>query len=189
MELKMKELSFLSPMVFFFHSFETKVGWEERCLLRKLLVGNLRQKTKLGVKKEALLKRLLLPGKAPKSPLARISISHSLKKGAFLWTRNEKIKALGLDIEQTKRVQDKTVKFISSRTEWEKTPHPSLLWVAKEAGVKATKGPVFLKDIEISGWKKKGDHYLFLAKNKQKTLKGLSFFFQDLSLAIVTDET
>ena len=188
MEFDTKNLGFdLDPGFFFLTHFPLKVGLNERTLLRKKLVESLKNKSPFNTKKESSLKRLLIPGKAPKSPWAKISISHSKKRGAFLWTRNKKIKAIGFDMEEKKRVKDKTVQFVSSKKEVRETPHPALLWVAKEASFKASSS-LFLEDIEISNWKKKENLFFFLTKSKKKKLRGISFFFKDLSFAIVKDE-
>ena len=90
-------------------------------------------------------------GEKPDCPFISFSISHCDHLGAFLFTFNWKT-SIGFDVEQRQRITEKLVGRISSKKEIQQSPSPSLLWTAKEAGLKCLsnkKNPILLSECFI----------------------------------------
>ncbi|MDE0092563.1 MAG: hypothetical protein OXN83_04690 [Oligoflexia bacterium] len=91
----------------------------------------------------------------PSCPWVGLSISYCDYLGAYVIVFDKKL-SIGFDMEQKKRVTNQVAQRISSNREFDQSPHPALLWVAKEAGVKslsAPSSPILFKDCLLSNWR------------------------------------
>jgi 4'-phosphopantetheinyl transferase len=89
----------------------------------------------------------------PQSPGFSISISHAPTIGGYAAV--PKPLQIGLDVELTERVSPRTIGRMSDPTELAQAPHPSVLWVAKEAVFKALDGPgqpKTLRQLTLGDW-------------------------------------
>ncbi len=80
-----------------------------------------------------------------------LSISHCHDLGAIACANQP----IGIDIEQTNRIQEKIVARMSTASELQNAPNPAHLWTAKEACFKALlsfQQPQVMSQIEITGW-------------------------------------
>ena len=124
----------------------------------------------------------------PVFPLASISISYSYHLGGFIIVFDKKAD-IGFDIELKNRITDPVVQRISSQSEFNQSPHPALLWVAKEAGVKSLstfKLSVLFKDCIVLNWNRnpcsQNYSFDFYIKNSHK-YKGVAGFVNGLAIA------
>ena len=133
-------------------------------------------------------KELLKLNTKPSFPLAGISISYCNYLGVFVIVFDQKV-SIGFDIERKSRITRQITQRISSHTELNQSPHPALLWVAKEASVKSlsTAGkPVLFKNCILSNWRPafSSQNYFFdfFAINSHK-YKGVAGFLNGLAVA------
>jgi phosphopantetheinyl transferase (holo-ACP synthase) len=103
------------------------------------------------------LQSILELNQIPNHPLISISISHCQSIGGYCVEL--KPKAIGFDIEETTRVNPKTVRRICEEEELNSAPNPAALWSAKEASFKAMynfnpdlQTTLLLSEIEIYDW-------------------------------------
>ena len=175
---------------FYFMSFKCKkLGLKERQALRQELVKKLKQKITY-VKN---FNNLLTVGVKPDSSFASITISHCKNIGAFLFVLDKNL-GIGFDIEKTHRVKQKVIKRVSTVKEIKLSPHPALLWTAKEAVFKALfnkKEALLLSECQITDWKKSSPKgfYSFKSTAKGKKAVGRACFAKDLALAYAESKT
>ncbi|MCY4513325.1 MAG: hypothetical protein OXB86_06525, partial [Bdellovibrionales bacterium] len=167
-------------------------SWEARKELRKSLVTEL--ETSYSSLKKTLpedffgkhCENLLTPGARPDCSFAAISVSHCPVLGGFIFSFNQKI-SLGLDMEQSHRVNEQLIGRLSKTEELQKAPDPSLLWAAKEAAFKCMtpEQNLLLKHILIFKWIKiKPDHYHFYFQVEGQDIKGRGAAFLVDTLAL-----
>ena len=132
--------------------------------------------------------KLLKLGTKPLLPKASVSISYCGFLGVCVIVFDEKV-SIGFDIEQSDRIKSQVARRISSNKEFKQSPHPSLLWVAKEACVKSLSTrshPVLFKDCILSNWKSQpfNQNYFFdfYLRNGHK-YKGTAGFLDEWVLA------
>lgn len=166
--------------------------WQARKELRKLLVKEL--ETTYGSLKKSLpndffgkhCEKLLTPGTRPNCSFATISVSHCPVLGGFVFSFNQKI-TLGLDMEQSHRVNEQLMGRLSKTEELQKAPDPSLLWAAKEAAFKCLTPEQnrLIKHISITKWKKitlDNYHFYFQVKGQKTKGCGAAFLVDELAL-------
>ena len=123
----------------------------------------------------------------PFFPTAGISISYSNYLGVSLIVFDKQV-SIGFDIEHKDRVSSQVAQRISSQEELSQCPHPALLWVAKEAGVKSLSNPqssVLLKECILSNWKQVSDQNYFFdfCMDNSSKYKGSAGFLNDFVIA------
>lgn len=124
----------------------------------------------------------------PSFPLASISISYCNYLGVFVIVFDKKV-SIGFDIEHKSRITSQVVQRISSLEELNQSPHPALLWVAKEASVKSLSTPnqpVLFKNCILSNWRAtpSSQNYFFdFFVNSSHKYKGVAGFLNGLALA------
>ena len=167
-----------------------KAGVKERKQLRQELIKQIKdnkdfRKYEKTFDEDSFLK----VGEKPKCPFISFSISHCDHLGAFLFAFNKNL-SIGFDIEQRQRVTKKIVNRISLKKELQQSPSPSLLWTAKEAGLKCLsnkKNPMLLNECFISNWRKEPEKEIYFFKcHSTKTNKkalGIAGHIDDLALA------
>ena len=167
--------------------------WKAREELRKLLVKEL--KISYSAFKQRTLpddffvkycgKELLTPGTRPHCSFAAISVSHCPVLGGFIFSFNRKI-SVGLDMEQSHRVNEQLIGRLSKAEELKQAPDPSLLWAAKEAAFKCTtEQNLLVKHVFISEWTRTAPdsyHFHFQIKNQNTKGHGVAFLIKDLAL-------
>ena len=171
--------------------------WNARKKLRKLLVKEL--KISYSTLKKTLpedffrkhCEKLLTPGTRPNCSFAAISVSHCPVLGGFVFSFNREI-SLGLDMEQSHRVNEQLIGRLSKAEELRQAPDHSLLWAAKEAAFKCmipdmTPGQnPLLKHVFISEWTQtvpNSYHFCFQIKNQSTKGRGVAFLIKDLALS------
>ncbi|MCZ0932457.1 MAG: hypothetical protein OXJ52_04815 [Oligoflexia bacterium] len=133
-------------------------------------------------------KELLKLKTKPLLPLASISISYCRYLGVFVIVFDKKV-SIGFDIEHKSRVTSQIAQRISSHKALNQSPHPALLWVAKEASVKslsAPNQPVLFKNCILSNWRPalSSQNYFFdFFVNSSRKYKGIAGFLDGLAIA------
>lgn len=88
------------------------------------------------------------------------SITHATDKGLIAIDQNP----IGIDLEVSARVNEKTVRRIASDKEVSRMPNSSALWCAKESAFKALRSfqqPTTMSQLEIGGWRESQYELLF----------------------------
>ena len=195
-EAKFREISrqLKEPSLHFhFKIFGTKgPTWEARKELRKHLVKEL--ETSYRSLKKSLpedffgkhCEKLLTPGTRPDCSFAAISVSHCPVLGGFVFSFNQKI-TLGLDMEQSHRVNEQLMGRLSKTEELQKAPDPSFLWAAKEAAFKCLtlEQNRLIKHISITEWEKTASdsyHFHFQVEGQNTKGRGSAFLVDELAL-------
>ena len=169
---------------------DKKAGVKERKQLRQELIKQIKNhKDFVKYKKNFDKDNFLQIGEKPDCPFISFSISHCDHLGAFLFTFNWKT-SIGFDVEQRQRITEKLVGRISSKKEIQQSPSPSLLWTAKEAGLKCLsnkKNPILLSECFISDWRKEPEKEICFFKchstRINKKAFGIARYTTDLALA------
>ena len=140
-----------------------KAGLLDRKNLRKSLIHHLKSHKNYKGFSYNWTKLLKIKTK-PSFPYASLSISYCYYLGVFIIVFDQKT-SIGFDIERKNRVTSPVVRRVSSHKEIDESPHPALLWTAKEACVKSlstSAQPVLFKDCILSNWKKSSNQTIFL---------------------------
>lgn len=170
---------------FYFMPLKGAVSSEDRKILRKKLIEEIKNNFKPGKQQEFNWNKLMNTGVKPDCPFASISISHCRKAGAFVFVLDKSI-SIGFDIEEAKRISKKSVSRVASIQEIEQAPFPALLWSAKEAGFKCLSDQVnrlMLRGCMISRWRKNQVGYFFECHSGDKKAGGMASLAGGLVLA------
>lgn len=123
----------------------------------------------------------------PQAEQGYFSISHSKFMGGLSYSQYKH----GFDVEEIRRISIDVLKRTCTPQEFEQTPRPEFLWVAKEAGLKALSGdygylrsemPLLVSDLECYEWTSHFENRVFgfrLKSNKTLDLelnKGFIFY-------------
>ena len=130
--------------------------------------------------------KLLTPGTRPDCSFAAISVSHCPVLGGFVFSFNSEV-ALGLDMEQSHRVNEQLIGRLSNTEELRKAPDPSLLWAAKEAAFKCLilEQNRLIKHISITEWEQTASssyHFRFQVEKQNTKGRGAAFLVDNLAL-------
>ena len=164
-----------------------KTGIKERQELRRALIEQLKNHVEgISQVRDFNWSGLLRIETKPFCPFAEISISHCQNLGAFVFVFGKRL-SIGFDMEKKNRITGKIMQRLSSKKEREAAPSLSLLWTAKEAGLKcfSSKTQLLLKDIHVfNGIVKKKLWFFDLGlKNSSKKGRGVAGFVDDLAVA------
>jgi phosphopantetheinyl transferase (holo-ACP synthase) len=127
----------------------------------------------------------------PKTKDFGISISHCKNQGVFVVS--PKYLNIGVDIEESHRIQKDPLLRVSSEKEIQEAPDLAHLWTAKESAFKSflkVSGPKVLSEINIYDWENLTSNiFLFkfnLKDSNQIDLKGTGFSWKEdcLNLSI-----
>lgn len=118
----------------------------------------------------------------PEASDGYFSISHCKSLGGFVFSEFKN----GFDVEETERISQDILKRTSGETEYNESPRPEFLWVAKESGFKALSSlhaNLVISDLICASWESHFENQVFSFRLKsQKTLDfGLNkgFIFSD----------
>jgi phosphopantetheinyl transferase (holo-ACP synthase) len=171
-------ISKLSPGHVFF---EARDKWS-RVAVRSHLTEQLRVHSPSSRASE--LQKIAIPGNLTLIEGWSYSISHTSEVGAYLLS--DMSFSLGLDIEDTSRISVPVAKRVSGALEFVKAPTPAVLWVAKEASLKAARSTL-ITDVSIRDWKSQTSGvYEFVGQDlvTEKMLRGLVLQTPELSMAV-----
>ena len=193
--LKIQELLFLfqrteiNSQIHLMPFLNKKVSLSNKKQLRQSLIHQIKSHknyTKMSYNWEELLKLKTKPS----VPFVSVSISYCYYLGVFIIVFDKKV-SIGFDIELKSRITSPVVQRISSQKEFNQSPHPALLWAAKEASVKSLSTPaqpVLFKACRLLNWTRDqtSQNYFFdFYVRRSHKYRGVAGFLNGLAIAYV----
>jgi len=148
---------------------DLKVAFDPSWTTSEKIRGGLRQ----------ILPEACLKNSPPTASGFSVSLSHCPEGGLIAYCPNKDLSTVGVDIEVTSRINEKTVARISSQNEMAKSSDYRALWVGKEAVFKAlwpNNEGLVVGDISVDSWTLNGPNFrLFTALCRGEKISGMGF--------------